>query len=104
MAICLPGRESRANLAATSATRVEPLVMTMAWTAMMTMKMMKPTTRPSVPPEPTTKLEKARIMRPSNLAPLVRISLSEETFSESPKMVDTRSRVGKIANSVGFPI
>ena len=44
IAICLPGRASRVNRAATSATRVDPLVMTRNCTAMMIRKMMKPIT------------------------------------------------------------
>ena len=44
MAICLPGMASRVKRAATSATRVAPLVITMNCTAMMMMKMIRPIT------------------------------------------------------------
>ena len=44
MAICLPGMASRVNRAETSATRSEPLVMTMNCTRTMMRKMTRPTT------------------------------------------------------------
>ena len=102
MDICLPGRPSRVKRAATSAMRVAPFVMTIACTAMMTMKMMKPMTRPSAPPEPTTKEAKALIILTLNFEPWERMSLIVEILRARPKTVVTRSMVGKIENSVAF--
>ncbi|MNH02837.1 hypothetical protein D3C79_620830 [compost metagenome] len=45
MLICLPGMPSREKRAATSATRSEPLVITMNWTMVTIEKITKPTTR-----------------------------------------------------------
>ena len=98
MAICLPGMASRTNRAATSDTRVEPLVMTVKFTTSRIMKMTMPTTR--LPP--TAKRPKVSMRwpaAPGPSAPRVRMSLVVATFRARRKRVTTSRRDGKTENS-----
>ncbi len=65
MAICLPGMESRAKRAATSAMRVEPLVMTTKFTITRMMKTITPMTK--LPP--IIRAPKAWMMWPAGSPP-----------------------------------
>ena len=89
IAICLPGIASSVNLAETSATRSEPLLITMNCTMIRTIKMMAPITR-SPPP---TNCPNVSTTFPGE--PVLRIRRVDETFREIRKIVVNKSRVGK---------
>ena len=90
--------------AATSATRVAPLVMTMNCTAMMITKMINPITYPSMPTAPTTKVPKARTSFPWNWLPWERMSRVEETLRARPNTVAMSRRVGNTLNSSAWRV
>jgi hypothetical protein len=69
---------------------------------MMTMKMMKPMTRPSAPPAPDDEGGEGPDHLDVEFEPLERMSLIVEMLRARPKTVVTRSIVGKIENSVAF--
>ena len=82
MAICLPGMESRVNLAATSAIRPEPLVITVK----LTITRMAKTIRPMTKLPPVISLPKASMMWPAPWTPSwpwPRIRRVEAMFSAS---------------------
>ena len=89
IAICLPGIASRVNLAVTSDTRSEPLLITMNWINIRIIKMITPMTR-SPPPTNSPKVSTTLPALPSR-----RISLVEEVFSAIRKIVVNNSMVGK---------
>ncbi len=89
MAICFPGMASSVNLAVTSATRSEPLLITRNWIKIRMMKMMEPTIR-SPPP---TNCPKVLTTLPD--VPVDRIALVEETFMAIRNMVVKSRIVGK---------
>ena len=89
IAICLPGIASSVNLAVTSATRSEPLLMIMNCTMIRMIKTIQPTTI-SLPP---TYCPKVRTTLPGS--PVVRISLVEETFRAILNTVVKSRIVGK---------
>ena len=93
MLICLPGSASSVNRAPTSATRSEPLAMTMNWTIVMMMNTTKPTTM--LPP--TTRLPKASITWPASA--VSRMTLVDAMFSARRNMVVNSSSVGKVESS-----
>ncbi len=96
IAICLPGIASKVNLAATSATLSEPLVITMNWMATSIRNTMKPTTTlPDI-----TKLPKVYITSPA--CPLFeRISLVADMLRPSLNKVMINNSEGKIENCRG---
>ena len=96
MAICLPGMASRLNLAATSATRSAPFVITMNCISTMMRKMIKPTTTFPL----STKSPKALMTWPDEPI-LVRMFLVVETLIPSLNRVVTSSGDGKMENSRG---
>ena len=88
IAICLPGMASRVNRAVTSATRSEPLLITMNWIMIRMIKTIAPMIR-SLPP---TNWPNVRTTLPGS--PLVRIRRVEETFREILKIVVNNRIVG----------
>ena len=93
MANCLPGSESSAKRAATSAMRPEPLVMTMKFTTEITAKIVIPT---RIDP-PATNSAKPLMTEPAAslpFCPSVRISRVDDTFSDSRITRLTSSRTG----------
>ena len=97
MAICLPGIASSEKRAATSAIRVEPLVMTMKLITTRIAKITMPMTKLPA----TMKLENPWITSPAALRPVcpsLRIRRVEATLSDSRSMVVTSSSVGKELN------
>ena len=89
IAICLPGIASRVKRAETSATRSEPLLMTMNCIKINTTNTMAPMIR-SPPP---TNCPNVSTTLPGS--PVERISLVEDTFREIRKIVVNKSNVGK---------
>ena len=89
IAICLPGIASRVNLAVTSDTRSEPLLMTINWIRIRMMKIMTPMTR-SPPPTNSPKVSTTLPALPS-----LRIRRVDEVFSAIRKIVVNSSIVGK---------
>ena len=89
IAICLPGIASRVNLAVTSDTRSEPLLMTMNWIRIRIMKIITPMTR-SPPPTNSPKVSTTLPASPSR-----KIRRVEDVFSAIRKIVVNRSIVGK---------
>ena len=89
--ICLPGMASSVKRAATSATRSEPLEMTMNWMMVRMRKMTAPTTRLPA----TTKLPKAWITWPASA--FSRMRRVADTSSASRNSVVSSSSVGKVA-------
>lgn len=101
MANCLPGSESSAKRAETSAIRPEPFVMTMKFTTEITPKTVSPTS--SEPP--ATNSAKPLMTWPAAVGPFwpcVRIRRVEDTFSDRRISSETKSRIGKAWKSVGF--
>ena len=96
--ICLPGIASNANLAATSAIRSEPFVITRNCTIVIIINITKPTTR--LPP--VTKFPNASITSPAS--PLARISLVEAMERTSLNIVPINIIEGNEANSKGLCI
>lgn len=88
MLICLPGSASSVKRAPTSATRSEPLAITMNCTVVMIANTTRPTTR--LPP--TTSLPKLSMMLPASACS--RIDLVEAMFSESRNSVVNSSSDG----------
>ncbi len=99
MAICLPGMASRLNLAATSATRPAPFVITMNCIKTIMRKITKPTT--TFPRR--IKSPKALMIWPED-PPLERIFRVVETLMPRRKRVVISRRDGKIDNSRGSRI
>ena len=100
-AICLPGIESSTKRAATSATLVEPLVITIKFIRTSMEKTIIPITK--FPP--TTKFPKLLMISLTALGPSfpwLRIILVVATFNDSRKSVTIKMRVGKVVKSVGF--
>ena len=101
MAICLPGMESRAKRAETSATRPEPLVTTTKLMMVMRMKI----TTPTVKLPPIRNLPKASITLPAASVPewpsnnTMRVVA---TLSDRRMSVVTSKRVGKDTKSLKF--
>ena len=89
IAICLPGMASSVNLAVTSATRSEPLFMTMNWT----MSSMAYTMIPIIRSPPPTNCPKVSTTLPG--LPVVSISRVDEIFNDILKSVVKSSTVGK---------
>ena len=89
IAICLPGIASRVNRAVTSATRSEPLLITINWMMIRMTNTIAPMIRSPLP----TKFPKVSTTFPG--LPVVRISLVEETFNAILKMVVNKRMVGK---------
>ena len=101
MAICLPGMASRVKRAATSETRLEPLVMTVKFTMRRMRKMTRPTTR--LPP--TAKRPKVSIMwpaAPGPSPPWSRMRRVVATLRASRKSVMMRSSEGKTEKSTAL--
>ena len=94
IAICLPGIASSVNLAATSATRSAPLVMTRNCTSTIMKKITKPTT--TLPC--STKLPKDLMTCPAS-PPRDRMFRVEDTLMPRRNRVVIRSRDGKMENS-----
>jgi hypothetical protein len=90
MLICLPGIASSAKRAATSATRSEPLAITMNCT----IAMIRNTTPPTTTLLPTISLPKVSMMWPALACS--RISLVEAMFSASRNSVVNSSSEGKV--------
>ena len=103
MAICLPGMASRVKRAATSAMRVEPLVMTTKFTKTRMAKTITPMTKlPAI-----ISLPNAWIICPAGSppsCPWLRIRRVEARLRPSRNRVVTSSTVGKAVNSSGFLI
>ena len=100
IAICLPGIESKAKRAATSAIRPEPFVMT----TKLTMTRMAKTMTPMMTLPCITKLPKASITPPAASVPscpLLRINRVEARFNARRSMVAISKTVGKALNSNG---
>ena len=89
MAICLPGMASRVNLAVTSATRSEPLLITRNCIKIKMMKMIAP----MIKSPPPTNSPKVFTTLPD--VPVFRISLVDETFIAIRNMVVKSRIVGK---------
>ena len=101
MAICLPGIESKAKRAETSATRPEPLVITTKLMMVIKMKM----TTPTVKLPPMRNLPKASITLPAASVPewpSNNTMREEATFSDKRMSVVTSNRVGKDTKSLKF--
>ncbi|MNU90062.1 hypothetical protein D3C71_799170 [compost metagenome] len=90
MLICLPGMPSSEKRAATSATRSEPLVITMNWTIVTMEKITKPTTRLS----PITNSPKEAMISPASA--WLRISRLVLIDSARRNRVVNSSNAGKV--------
>ena len=88
MAICFPGMASRVKRAVTSATRSEPLLITMNWIMIKMINTMAPTIK-SPPP---TNWPKVSTTFPD--VPFTRIYLVEDTFMAIRKIVVNSRMVG----------
>ena len=100
MASCLPGSESSAKRAETSAIRPEPLVMTMKLTIEITAK----TVMPTISEPPATNSENPLMTSPAASGPVwpsVRMSRVDETFSDRRISSEMSSITGKAWKSVG---
>ena len=93
MLICLPGIASRANRAATSATRSEPLAITMNWTTAMIVN----TTPPTTTLLPTMRCPKVSMIFPALACS--RMSLVDAMFRPKRNSVVNSSSDGKVDNA-----
>ena len=99
MAICLPGMESKANRADTSATRPEPLVITTKLIMVITIKITIPTAK--LPPIKNT--PNASMTLPAASVPLwpsIRTIRVEATLRERRSKVVSSRKVGKATKSL----
>ena len=96
MLICLPGIASSVKRAPTSATRSDPLEITMNWTTVMIRNTTMPTTR--LPP--TTSSPKVSITWPASACS--RMALVEAMFSDSRNSVVNSSSEGKDDSATAF--
>ncbi len=94
MLICLPGMASSVKRAPTSATRSEPLAITMNCTVVM----IRNTTRPTTRLPPTTSLPKLSMMWPASACS--RMDLVEAMFSDSRSSVVNSSSDGNADSEV----
>ncbi len=103
IAICLPGIASKVKRAATSAIRVEPLVMTTKFTITRIANTMTPMTNSP----PMTNCANAAMTSPAACSPfwpLARISRVEAMLSDRRNSVDSSKIDGNEVNSSGFLI